>query len=93
MARIELPSGAASPTASSNARRREALTVLREAGAPLALADLAADIVAAERPGGAPDYDAIQQCRIMLYHVHVPRLVEAGAVEFDPARQVVAPAA
>ncbi|QLD89390.1 hypothetical protein HWV07_10255 [Natronomonas salina] len=75
----------------SNARRRGTLAVLREAGAPLALADLAADLVDREAGpvAGAPDYDAIQRQYVILYHTHVPKLVEAGLVEFDADRRIV----
>ena len=94
MDQIELSSAAESSTVLSNAQRREALRVLRAAGAPMALADLAVDVVDDGRRGrgDAPVYEAIQHCRLMLYHVHVPKLVDAGAVEFDPERQVVAAA-
>ena len=75
----------------SSARRREVVAVLREAGTPLALADLAADLVEREAgpAAGAPDYDAIQRRYVMLYHTHVPKLVDAGLVEFDADRRVV----
>ena len=75
----------------SNARRRETLAVLRDAGAPLALADLAADLVEREAgpAAGAPDYDAIQRWCVMLYHTHVPKLADAGLVEFDADRRIV----
>lgn len=75
----------------SNARRREALAVLREAAAPLALADLAADLAEREAgpAAGAPNYDAIQRRYVMLYHTHVPKLVDAGLVEFDADRRIV----
>lgn len=87
MSRLEVTSGTEPPV--SNARRREALRVLRETGEPLALADLAADLVGPAPQGAAPDYEAIRDCRLVLYHVDVPKLAEAGAVEFDADRFVV----
>lgn len=94
MTRLDSQFAAADPESVdglSNARRRGVLAVLREAAAPLALADLAADLVEREdRPAaGPPDYDAIQRRYVMLYHTHVPRLVDAGLVEFDADRRVV----
>ena len=75
----------------SNERRREIVAVLREARTPLALADLAADLVEREEgpAAGAPDYDTIQRRYVMLYHTHVPKLVGAGLVEFDADRRIV----
>ena len=75
----------------ANERRRAALAVLGEAAAPLALADLAADLVERERgpATGAPDHAAIRRCYVSLYHRHVPKLVEAGLVEFDADRRTV----
>lgn len=75
----------------SHRRRRLVLDVLRERGRPLALADLAADVVRAEagRPDADPDYEAIRRCRLELYHTHVPKLAAADLVRFDPADRTV----
>ena len=83
------------PDSLSDPRRRAVVAVLEDAAAPLALADLASDLVERERgpAGGDPDYEAIQRRYVMLYHRHVPKLVDAGLVEFDADRRVVALAA
>lgn len=75
----------------SNGRRREALAALREAGEPLALADLAHDLVVGGRGAAtsAADFDAVERRYVGLYHVDVPKLAAAGVVEFDAARRVV----
>ena len=90
MAQLELPAAVTSSVADSDVlsdrRRREVLAVLRGADRPLALADLAADLVRRERDGTpeGPDYEAIRRCRLALHHKHVPKLVEAGLVRYDP---------
>ena len=82
------PGSAADP---ANERRRAVLAVLRAAATPLAMADLAADLVAREEGSAAeaPDYEAVQRCYVSLYHRHVPKLAAAGLVEFDADRRVV----
>lgn len=93
MTQLESESGGSAPGPAdglANERRRAALAVLREAEAPLALADLAADLVARERASTAPDHEAVQRCYVSLYHRHVPKLVDAGLVEFDADRRTVA---
>lgn len=73
-------------------RRRAVLAVLEGAAAPLALADLAAELVEREQGPSprVPDHEAIQRCYVSLYHRHVPKLVEAGLVAFDDDRRTVA---
>lgn len=76
----------------ANERRRAVLDALLAAAAPLALADLAVELVERERgpSPGASDHEAIQRCYVSLYHRHVPKLVDAGLVTFDDDRRTVA---
>ena len=77
----------------SDRRRRHALECLRDRDAPLALADLARDVAARESnasPGDVSD-DRAQGIRIDLYHVHLPKLDEAGLVAFDASERSVRP--
>lgn len=75
----------------SHHHRREALEVLRSANRPLALADLATELV--RRNGEDSAKEAIKQqaerLQLQLYHCHVPKLAEAGLVEYNAARKTV----
>lgn len=94
MSRLEAGSAASVPgpaDARARERRRAVLAVLEGAAAPLALADLAAELVEREQASpGAADHEAIQRCYVSLYHRHVPKLVDAGLVSFDDDRRTVA---
>lgn len=58
----------------------------------MALADVAAELAAREQPTttAEPDWDNIKRIYIALYHCHVPKLEDAGLVEFNMARRTVA---
>lgn len=73
-------------------RRRHTLRALRDTDSPLALADVAAEISAHEQPTATetPDWDNIKRIYVALYHCHVPKLEDAGLVEFDMTRRTVA---
>lgn len=73
--------------------RRRALQVLRDVETPLSLADLAIELVRRESDDRAVDgqWEQVRQYRITLYHAHVPKLAEAGLVEYDADRKTVAP--
>lgn len=95
MVQLESSPGAtpsdAVPEVISDERCRRTLAVLRETDQPLALADLAGDLVREERgdDAGEPDYEAIRRCRLMLHHKEVPKLVEAGLVRYDSRTQTL----
>lgn len=76
--------------------RRVVLRQLRDRNPDevLTLDDLAAAVVAAERgvhPGDA-DPDALASARIALYHAHLPKLADAGAIAYDVETGTVRPA-
>lgn len=88
----------------SDRRRRHVLTSLLDAGEEVGLSELAEDIAARDtgpprsegsphasqhRMGGAED--RVQELTASLYHVHIPKLVVAGVVEYDPGRDTVRP--
>lgn len=75
----------------SNTRRRYIVRILREADAPLALADLARELLGREQEGpeSAIDHEHVRRCQIRLYHTHVPCLADAGLVTFDSDRRTV----
>lgn len=93
------PSADVPPTMSvcdalAHPRRRRVIRLLREPDAPVSLDDLAVRVVTDER-GIEPahvDPDAAAPVRTALYHFHLPKLRDAGAVEFEPGRGTVSPA-
>ena len=64
-------------------RRRLAVDVLSERDTPVALDDLAAAVAARETTESDPGADAVNRTAISLHHVHLPRLADAGVVEYD----------
>lgn len=73
-------------------RRRIALRVLSVADVPVAIADLAIEIARRECEDSDAEVDPERADRIRtaLWHVHLPKLLQAGVVEFDPVRETVA---
>ena len=74
----------------SHERRRIALTVLRDAGTPMARSELARKILHREtgtnEPETAtddPDSAAVEDVVAALYHLHLPRLADADFVEYE----------
>lgn len=68
----------------SNQRRRYALYCLYRYETPMALADLADEIVRMETdapPSAVPE--TREQVYTHLYHCHLPKLAEVGMVSFD----------
>ena len=76
--------------------RRAVVRELRERDRDEAvgLEDLAASVAAAERgvdPGDV-DPDALESALTTLYHAHLPRLDDAGAISYDAEAGTVRPA-
>lgn len=65
----------------SSAVRRELVTVLHESG-PVARSRLTERLAAAEADGDA-DEELRRRTRISLHHNHLPRLADAGLVNYD----------
>lgn len=78
----------------AHARRRELIRLLDEIDSPVSLDDLVRELVVQERevPASEIDREQFRQCKITLYHRHLPRLADADVVEFDADRRIVAPA-
>ncbi|QLH81788.1 DUF7344 domain-containing protein [Halosimplex pelagicum] len=72
-------------------RRRRVVRLLDDADAALTIEELAERMV--ERDDGGPDSAAdeaaITRLRTSLYHVHVPKLSDAGVVRFSPEQRRV----
>ena len=71
--------------------RRHVLSALCRAETPLSLSELAIDLVNAETGPANPtsEDDPVRNRKIELYHRHVPKLADAGLVEFDADRRMV----
>ncbi|NIB98046.1 hypothetical protein [Halobacterium sp. R2-5] len=74
----------------ARSRRRYVLHRLNETETPLALADLAEDIVDWEADSSQADSaEGIKRVQVALHHVHLPMLAEADLVEYDAAQRAV----
>jgi len=73
-------------------RRRAVLDVLSHQTGPIHVETLARELEAKERGIAESDVpvDEIEQLLMGLYHVHLPRLAEAGLVEYDSDADTVA---
>ena len=67
----------------ANRRRRYALRFLVDAGDVVEFADLVDAVIELERAFDGPLDDHRERVRTDLYHVHLPKLVDAGVLEFD----------
>lgn len=78
----------------SDPHRRFTLQYLRDAGAPLAVADLATELAAweADRPVEERTGEDREALEIALVHCHLPKLAAAGLLEYDHAGGTIAPA-
>lgn len=73
--------------------RRIVIAVLAEQQRPLTLNDLAKTILKHNHhvPLTEASGQTITRIKTSLYHCHVPKLVEAGLIEFDAERKLVEP--
>ncbi|WP_254528165.1 DUF7344 domain-containing protein [Natrinema gelatinilyticum] len=76
-------------------RRRLLLEVMRTYEEELTLPDAAEEVAVRETGDIVTDIPAEQvtEVYLSLYHDHLPRLVDAGLLEYDQERDLVAPAA
>ena len=72
-------------------RRRQFLTVLDAHGETLTLADAADEVAEREHECPLSDISAetVMQVYMSLYHSHVPKLANAGVVEYDQENDLV----
>lgn len=68
-------------------RRRILIAVLGERSAPVTTDALAEAV--ASREVTDPTGDLVERVRVSLYHVHLPKLDDAGLVQYDSDRSVV----
>ena len=76
----------------ADATRRAVVSVLDPDGPPVSLADLARQVADHETEDvidEAVDSEPSRRVHLSLYHVHVPKLADAGIVSFDAERNTV----
>lgn len=75
----------------SNRRRRCTLVCLLEQQETIPLADLAEAVAIREQGTPITEFSAeeIQEVETSLYHWHIPKLADAGVVEYEPERTLV----
>ncbi len=72
-------------TVLSNQRRRHVVDCLQEHRNPMALSDLADEVAVREHDSPVTEIPAeeVSEIQISLYHVHVPKMEDAGLVDYD----------
>lgn len=77
----------------SEERRREALRVILEQETSVTLADLADEVAVRENQAPLSEISAeeIKGIYLDLYHTHVPKLSETGAITYHPNGDTVSP--
>lgn len=75
----------------ANQRRQYVFACLLDHRQAITLTDLAEDVAIREkeRPFTEIPEEAVQTIATSLYHAHIPKLVDAGAVEYDQERDLV----
>lgn len=75
----------------TNQRRRYALACLTDHTQAIALADLAEDVAVRENECSITEIskETVRTIYTSLYHTHLPKLLDAGAVEYDQVRDLV----
>lgn len=78
-------------TVLSSQRRRQLLRLLHQRGGQQELADLAAHVAAAEMSASVDELNPADRKRVYIscYQTHLPRLVEAGFVEYDASTGII----
>jgi hypothetical protein len=69
-------------------RRRELLRALDRWGGEATVGDLTNELASGEH-GGTADGQERKTVYVSLYQTHIPRLVEAGVLEYDPRSKTV----
>jgi hypothetical protein len=72
-----------------NWRRRKVIEELRASVGPVALRDLAETLAAAESGQSPPPRNVRKSVYNSLHQTHLPKLAEAGVVEYDTDRKTV----
>ncbi|AEH38582.1 DUF7344 domain-containing protein [Halopiger xanaduensis] len=78
----------------ANERRRLLLAVMTSYGEAITLPDAAEEVAVRETGRAVTELSGEQVANVYLslYHDHLPRLVDAGLLEYDQERDLVSPA-
>lgn len=71
--------------------RRIIIDVLRNSNSPKPTIELAQDVVERIRETSDEEILSIEAMQISLYHSHLPKLKEAGLVEYEEEKDLVVP--
>lgn len=71
--------------------RRAIITAVRNADVPKSTAELAQDIAVHAHKSPPGEISSTDSIRTSLFHSHLPKLKEAGLVEYDEETALVAP--
>ena len=74
----------------ASARRRLVIDILAETTEPVGLEELAEGVVTREDVAPSSD-DAKERVAISLHHVHLPKLSDAGVLDYDPEKHRIEP--
>lgn len=75
----------------SHSRRIRVIQILQDADSSVTLLDLATEIVRLEQESDNSRMEAqVKEIRVSLYHQHIPKLADLGAVAYDPDEKRVA---
>ena len=77
----------------SDSRRRSLLAAMRDSEFPVSMATLATRIAALEADASESEVSnaTVQDVYLSLYHVHLPKLADVGAVSVDRENNGVSP--
>lgn len=70
-------------------RRRAVVCCLERAEGSLDRRELAARIAAGEAAGASVPDEHVRDVEVMLHHMHLPKLADVGAVDYDPDAGIV----
>lgn len=73
----------------SHPRQRLVLQYFKQHANPIALADLAARVARWEQDATEPSTDVVSRVRTSLHETHLPKLVEAGVIDYDDDGQTI----
>jgi len=65
-------------------RRRDTLSILANRTGPIPLETIASEVAARDSTVDETDTAALDATAMSLHHIHLPKLDEAGMIDYDP---------
>lgn len=75
----------------ASGRRRILLDIFDGRSTAVELDELAAGVAAREAEADATDEETVERIRTALHHVHLPKMDDAGVVDYDPSAHRIEP--